>query len=151
MAVLAVSNPKRVIVVYNTGQLIFENTGGEIARLLKSFNLTNIKFVPGALSEALEPYQFRPNVDLVHYSANQTEALFTITSTPRWLAERLIRFVGEPGALEYGLKHLQAVKLNKPVEDIQFKDGYHLVSPRASESMRILREAQFVTVFAQAA
>ena len=39
----------------------------------------------------------------------------------------------------------------KPVEDIQSKNGYHLVSPRASESMRFIQQEQFVFAFAQAA
>lgn len=87
----------------------------------------------------------------MHYSTSEEEAFFTAVSLPHWQAERLTRFVGEPGALGYGLRYLQAVKLDKPVEDIQSKNGYHLVAPRASKSMRFLQEAQFVTVFARAA
>ena len=122
-----------------------------MAELLKSFGLANVKFAAGELSEALKPYQFRDQVDLVHYSATEEEAVFVQASVGKWLAQKLTRFVGGPGALGYGIKYLQEVKLNKPVEDIRSENGYYAVSPGASEWMRSLYRARFATVFAQAA
>ena len=123
----------------------------KLAELLKSFDLRNIKFIPAALSEALKPYQFRTSVDLVHYSANKEETIFVGASTPGWLVSRLKRFVGDAGALRFALKHLEAVKLNHPVEDITPENGYFAVAPRAALAERLRSEMRFVTVFAQAA
>ncbi len=150
LAVLAASNSKRMIVVYNTNRALGENKN-QVEELLKSFELPNIKFVSMALSEVLKPYQFRPHVDLIYYSASKEEAVFAGASTASWLNHRLTRFVGEAGALGYGLKHLEAVKLNKSVEDITFENGYYAIAPRASEMMRLLQEAKFVTVLASSA
>ncbi len=150
LAVLAAGNPNRTIVVYNADK-VFKNKGGEMAELLKSFGLANVKFAAGELSEALKPYQFRDQVDLVHYSASEEEAVFVQASVGKWLAQKLTRFVGGPGALGYGIKYLQAVKLGKPVEGITPENGYYAVSPGASEWMRSLYRARFATVFAQAA
>lgn len=145
LAVLAASDPKRTIVIYNSEKI------GRLTKLLKSFELRNIKFVPATLSEAIKPYQFRANVDLIHYSANKEEAAFVGVSTTGWLVDRLKRFVGNAGALKYALKHLEAVKLNHPVEDITPENGYFAVAPRAALSERLRSEMRFVTVFAQAA
>ena len=150
---LAASDPKRTIVVYNLDKAKVENTArSELRELLGSFNLQNIKFVQGPVSQAMRPYQYRSNVDLVQYSADDQKAIL-IRKELGPNANRLIHFVGEPGALEYGLKpkNLRAIKLREPVPDIIFKNGYHVVSPRAAEEERLRSELRFVTVFAQAA
>ena len=155
LAVLAVSNPKRTIVVYNSDEIMVQNGArSELRELLGSFNhLPNIKFVRESFPQAIKPYEARPNLDLVQYSMDEGQAI-RVEKELGPEADRVILFVGPlGGALSYGLEpeHLEAVKLNKPVEDIQSKNGYRLVLTRASESMRLLQKDRFVTVFAHAA
>ncbi len=158
LAVLAASDPKRLIIVYN------EMASSGLGELLKSFGLSNIKFVPGTLSDVLKPYQFRDNINLVHYSGSEEEPVFTQTGLPKWMSEKLTCFVGEPGALEHGLKYLEAVKLKETeaaqlnqalsglvAPEIEYRQGHYAVSQSAAASMRLLQETQFVTAFAQAA
>lgn len=143
LAVLASADPKRQIVVYHDG-------AGRLAEFLKSFRLKNVKFVKGGFAEALAPYQHRTSVNLIFYGDDETE------NTEAWTRERLTRFAGEPGALDYGLKHLDAVRLKKKVEEIQWVVnergvGYYIVSREASSAAYLLQQAQYVTVFARAA
>lgn len=162
LAVLAAENPKRLLVVYESHKT--EEGVVTVSSLLKTFNYRNIKFAALPFAEAVKPYQFRGQVNLVHYSINEEEAVQVQAAAGESLAKKLTSFVGDAGALGHGLKYLEAVKLkeqearqsNKPLlglvaPDIEFRNGHYLVSPQASASMLLLQQAEFAIAFARAA
>lgn len=147
---LAKEDPARTVIVYNFG-------GEEAwARRLKAFGLPNIKFKNEGRIQTIQrlPRKNGKTLEVIECFSEEGQdgvAAREQFSDSQRQVHSVRQVVGKAGSLSYVIRHLGALRLSKPVDDVIQQAGVWIVGDAASSRMSVLQEGILAISFAVSA